>query len=409
MRRGAPTWLKRAVGFGSLAGAGLVAVLSFVPPQLPLHHSAHLKIEIASFGEMNPEARVELGGVRVGTVDSIDRRNGLTVLAVSVDPQYVDRIHADATAEVKPTGLLGPKFVSIGSGRTGRIRDGDTIPISRTHVSTDFDQVLEALQPDVRSSLKTVFVELGTASAGRGQDVNDAIRSLHDAEADLTATTATLANRNSEITTFFTQSEVFNRDQQFAPNAKNIADTDRVLKALVAVDGELGDGIDHTASVLDELNRALAGGGSANLATVLAKAPTTLAKANRLLDNATPVVQGVTPNLPDLLTAAAEGKKVVSGSDANGHYVRVLFLSGACTLPVGLPVTLPPNLQCSSPPGGVGGLLPSPLPSILPSGLPSPLGQPPSGQPADSGSTPDATPQSHSQLTDQQLIELFLK
>ena len=421
-RRGAPTWVKRAIGFGAMAGAAVVALLSFVPPQLPFHKSAHLKVEVASFGEMNPESRVELSGVRVGSIDAIDYRDGHAVLSVSIEPGYLDKIHADATGEVKPTGLLGPKFLSLSSGTSGQMRDGSVIPLSRTRVSTDFDQVLESLQPDVRMSLKTVFVELGTASDGRGADVNEAIKALHEAQGNLQTTTQTLANRNPEVGTFFDQSEILNREMQFAPNAQNIADTDKVLRALVAVEDDLGGGIDHTASVLDELNRALSGGGSANLATTLSKAPAAIQKANRFLDAATPIISGTAPNIPDLMTAVAEGKRVVSGQDANGHYVRVLFLIGTCTAglpnvtvpPLPLPVPTPPavtNLNCSSPQGAGGALpglpgLPVPTPSL-------PVGAAPSGSDGSGsgggGAPAAATPDVHSQLTDQQLIDLFLK
>jgi len=93
---------------------------------------------------------------------------------VVIDPRYAGQLHADSRAAVRPHGLLGPKYVDLQGGTTGQLHDGATIPLSRTTVSTDFDQVLNSLQPDIRANLKTIFVELGRAADGRGATMNAA-------------------------------------------------------------------------------------------------------------------------------------------------------------------------------------------------------------------------------------------
>src|SRR5262249_16826564 len=146
--------------------------------------------------------------------------------------------------------------------------DGSTIPISRVHVTTDLDEVLNALQPDVRQSLQTLIVELGAASAGRGQDVNATLKSLSDAADDLATVTPILRGHDQDLAGSVASAEQLNRDLQDAPLDAQVRDTNRVLSGLVQVNGSIGHGIDHTASTLQALDVVL-DGNSGNLAKTL--------------------------------------------------------------------------------------------------------------------------------------------
>jgi virulence factor Mce-like protein len=358
-RRGAPPPIKRLIGIALIAGSALVAIGSFLPITFPWNRSMHLTVQAPDFGIMNSDAGVELSGLRVGSVQNVEYKQRMALLHLAISPTYFSKIHADATATIQPHGLLGPKYVSLAPGRKGRMKDGGLIPQSRTTVTTDFDQVINSLQPDVRQNLKVIFVELGTASDGRGQDLHDAITLLHQSMGDLRTTTTVLKNREPETTDFIVSSEEFNRDVQNAPIDQNIKDTNQVLVALVQVEDSIGGTIDHTSSVLQQVTIAT-DGNSENLAYVLANAPGTVQRLDKYLDTANQIVLGVRPHIPNLMTAVVEGgvgpRSVTGGKDANGHYVRVLALSGACT---GAP---DPTGTCSSPvtPGAHS---PAPAPS----------------------------------------------
>jgi virulence factor Mce-like protein len=375
--------LARAVGlllvFGSI---GLVAV-SFVPPQLPWARPLHVVVQTPAFGNLNPQAGVELGGVRVGSVEKILYQKHGAQLLLAIDPAYAPKLHADATATIQPHGLLGPKYVSLGAGSQGRMRDGGTIPESRTVVTTDFDQVLNSLQPDVRQNLQVVFVELGNASAGRGEDMNQALGNLSAASDNVKTATGILKTSEPDTTALINSSETFNRDVQNAPIAASIADTNQVLSDLVQVEQDLSDSIDHTAGTLQSID-VIMNGNSGNLAYVLAHAPDTVAQLNNYLDLNTAVINGVRPSLPNLLTAVVEGESVVNGRDANGNFVRVLAISGACS-------TAPdPTGQCSTPND----------PAAKPAAQ--------SGSPSPSPSGSDFKGGSYQPLSDSELSSLFL-
>ena len=231
--------LARLVGAGLVFGSAALALASFVPPQLPWNRGFHLTVASPAFGEMNPQAGVELGGIRVGSVERIDYGDHSARLHLAIDPAYAGKLHGDATAIIQPHGLLGPKYVALGAGSKGALRDGATIPMSRTTVTTDFDQVVNTLQPDVRQNLQVIFVELGTASDNRGTDMNQAFASLSAASDNMKTVTAILQNREPDTTAIVVSSERFNNDVQNAPIAANIADTNRVLTDLVQVENDL--------------------------------------------------------------------------------------------------------------------------------------------------------------------------
>jgi virulence factor Mce-like protein len=382
VRRAYNPIVARLAGLGLILGAATLALGSFAPISFPWNRMAHYTIVSPDFGQMNGDAGVELNGVRVGQVESIAYGGGQAHVRIAVSPSYAQKLHRDVHATIQPHGLLGPKYVSLAPGAHGRLPDGAVIPASQVTVTTDFDQVVDALQPDVRQNLQTTFVELGNASQGRGGDMNDAIRQLAAASDNVRTTTGVLQGRQAETTEFIDASEQLNSQMQYAPIDANIRDTDKVLVALVAVEDDINGSIDHTAGTLYEIDVAM-NGNSQNLAYVLGQAPGTVVRLNQFLDLTNGTVVSVRPHVPNLLTAVVEGERVTGGVDANGHYVRVLALSGPCT------AAPDPSGACSSS-----------TPPSQQQQQPSPA--PPSAQPAPPSGA------SGSGLTDAQLAEFML-
>lgn len=312
----------RLVGLLVMAAAIAVSILVFIPLSLPWSRPLHLQVQAGAYGELNPGAWVELSGAKIGSVDSVEYSRGYALVRISIDPRYRDQLHADTTAAVRPHGLLGPKYIYLQGGSTGQLQDGTTIPLSRTTVSTDFDQVLNSLQPDVRANLKTIFVELGRAAEGRGAQMNAAFQAIGQSSSDTKTTTAALHNRDDDLAGLISASERLDRDLQNAPIDRQIADTDLVLSGLVKVEDSMASGIDHTADVMQELDTAM-NGNSGSLAHILAKGPATINELRALAGELDAVIVGVNPTLPCLMQAVLETKSAFAGSDGNGHFVRV--------------------------------------------------------------------------------------
>ena len=312
----------RLVGLLVAAAAVAFAILVFIPFSLPWSQRLHFQLQAGAYGELNPGAWVELSGAKIGSVDRVDYKDGYSLIRVSVDARYAGQLHADTTAAIRPHGLLGPKYVYLEGGRNGALHDGASIPLSRTTVSTDFDQVLNSLQPDVRANLKTIFIELGRAADGRGATMNAALKALGQSSADVSTTTTVLHNRADDLAGLITASEQLDRDLQRAPIDRQIRDTDLVLSGLVQVEDSIGSGIDHTAAVTQDLDTAM-NGNSANLAHILLRGPATVEQLRVVATELDAVIVGINPALPCLMQAVLETRSAFGGRDGNGHYVRV--------------------------------------------------------------------------------------
>ncbi|HET9847699.1 MAG TPA: MlaD family protein [Candidatus Dormibacteraeota bacterium] len=312
----------RLVGLLVTIAAVAFSILVFIPLSMPWSRPFHLQVQAGAYGELNPGAWVELSGAKIGSVDSVEYNQGYALIRLSIDPRFRDQLHADTAAAVRPHGLLGPKYVYLQGGSTGQLQDGSTIPLSRTTVSTDFDQVINSLQPDVRANLKTIFVELGRAAEGRGTQVNAAFQALGQSSGDVKTTTGVLHNRDDDLAGLIAASEQLDRDLQYAPIDRQIANTDLVLSGLVQVEDSLGSGIDNTANVMQGLATAMNGNG-ANLAHILAKGPATINELRTVASEADAIIVGANPVLPCLMQAVLETKSAFAGQDGNGHFVRI--------------------------------------------------------------------------------------
>jgi virulence factor Mce-like protein len=336
--RGVAAHKPRLVGASVALAALLALFLTFHPPEVPWHQTMAISLQAAPFGEINKGAGVELGGVKIGNVDGVQKDGGSLLVRLRIDRSYASQLHADAGASIRPHGLLGPKYVELDPGTRGQIKDGAVIPSGRVHVAVDADQVINTLQPDVRDNLKVFLDEMGTAAEGHGQNVNSALKSLGDASQDLATTTAVLRQRDADLADFITASEILNRDLQFAPIDSQITSTDQVLTGLVQVEDSMGNGFDHTAVFAEELNIAMSGN-SQNLAAILSKLPKTVKQLDQVAQYGTTIANGAF-NQPygngpygsevnSLMWAVLYTKSSFGRADANGHYVLV-YSCGDC-------------------------------------------------------------------------------
>src|SRR4029077_11588772 len=83
-------------------------------------------------------------------------------------------VFKDARAIIRQKNLLGEAYVEVnrGSAPLGGSQHGDTIPLDHTLAPVEVDEVLNALDPQVRDQLNLVINTLGQATAGRGSDMN---------------------------------------------------------------------------------------------------------------------------------------------------------------------------------------------------------------------------------------------
>jgi len=169
------------VGLAILAVAGVIlAVTSRAQNGLPWQDTYDVRVTVPDAGKLTKNADVRIGGARVGQVLSIDAlppegdeppRASLKLQLKEVEPLPVD-----TTVEVRLASVLGGKYVSLVPGDAERtVPEGGTLPLRNARASVDLDEAFRMFDPAGRRGVRQVIDTLGTALAGRGEELNEAI------------------------------------------------------------------------------------------------------------------------------------------------------------------------------------------------------------------------------------------
>src|SRR3982074_3202792 len=127
---------------GLVAAGSLFGLLFFAFTNVALFASnIDVKAQVATGATLAPNADVEVSGVKVGTVKSVEKGNPGALVDMTIDNKKTT-IFKDASLQIRPHGVFGPKFVAIdpGTPAAGNFRDGDAIPLANTKVSVDFEE-----------------------------------------------------------------------------------------------------------------------------------------------------------------------------------------------------------------------------------------------------------------------------
>ena len=114
---------------------------------------------------VRPSSPVRIAGVNVGEVTDVEPVGDAARVTFTVDDS-ARPIHEDATLEIRPRLFLeGNFFVELrpGSPSAPELEDGAAIPVTQTATAVQLDQVLGALNGDVRLNLQRLLAGYGTA------------------------------------------------------------------------------------------------------------------------------------------------------------------------------------------------------------------------------------------------------
>src|SRR2546428_3597303 len=137
---------------------------------------------------------VSMSGRRGGKVERPTPLSGAPRVTMLLHHDFTP-VFKDARAIIRQKNLLGEAYVELNRGRRseGAIADGGTISQDHTLTPVEVDEVLNALDPQVRYQLTIVINTLGQGTAGRGQDMNAAAADLSSVAVDLRALAHRLA------------------------------------------------------------------------------------------------------------------------------------------------------------------------------------------------------------------------
>ena len=129
--------LKRVLGAVVAVAVAAVGFVVFRPKDGGHHYSAML----TDASELVRNNAVRLKDVQVGKVTSIeiDRLHAKVGFSVAKDV----RLPADTNAVVRQTSMLGEMFIDLEPKGDGVLKDGTTIPLSRTRRAAQLEQVVQ--------------------------------------------------------------------------------------------------------------------------------------------------------------------------------------------------------------------------------------------------------------------------
>jgi phospholipid/cholesterol/gamma-HCH transport system substrate-binding protein len=293
---------------------------------LPFVPTYRISVDLPDADLLVPGNDVRVGGVRVGSIESIEPEQDAdgrvsARLDLKLDKD-LDPLPADSTFIVRARSALGLKYLEINQGDSSRgYPEGALVPISQAHPTpVDIDQVLNTFNEPTQIAIRQNLVEFGNALAGRGPALNAALGTLPGVLEFLQPVSRNLASPRTDLAGFV--EALAATSAEVAPVAETQArlfvSLDTTFSALANVARPfIQETISESPPTLDAGNRALPVirpflAHSATLFTELEPGVTTLARTAPVLTDAlqtgTPVLRD-SPQLNRELAPTAEALK----------------------------------------------------------------------------------------------------
>lgn len=270
------------VGAASLAVIGTLMVAAFRADDLPVigggdtYHAS-----FSEAGGLKADDEVRIAGVRVGKVGSVELDGNKVKVTFKVDSKA--DFGPDSSAAIKVKTILGQMYLSLAPAGAGQMKEGATIPVSRT--SSPYD-VVEAFE-----GLAATSDEIDTDQLAKSFRVlSDLARNTpEEFQAALTGVSAlsrNVAKRDAELNTLLNNLNTVagvldERDDDIIALMK---ESDVLFRAVVARRDAVHNLLVSTSTLGQELT-ALVKQSRADLAPALAHTESVLAVLNKNQDN----------------------------------------------------------------------------------------------------------------------------
>jgi virulence factor Mce-like protein len=252
---------------------------------LPFVPTYEVKVETPNAARLIPGNEVRLGGFRVGQVKEIenlrldDGKIG-AVLTLALD-KAVGPLPKDSEFVVRPRSTLGLKYVELTKGESKQtLPQGATLTAIEDATPPELDDLFETFTADTRRDITANLGTFGTGLAGRGTDINRAIRAFAPLLRDIQPVMRTLAAPDTQLVRFF----------------EELQDTARIA---LPVAEELSHGFTAGADVFEAFSRD-----PEALDQTIARSPATLREGTVALRGQRPFLRRFA-NLSDEITGTA--------------------------------------------------------------------------------------------------------
>jgi phospholipid/cholesterol/gamma-HCH transport system substrate-binding protein len=181
LRRGRALAVQRLGGFAFLLLlVGLIG-LSIAIYQKAFTPVVTVFVEADRIGnQLSAGGDVKARGVIVGEVREVSSAGGSARIELALDPDHVETLSSDVTAQMLPKTLFGEKFVSLvpaAESSAPPLREGDVIGQDRSETARETSQALDNLLPLLQAlrpqDLSVTLNALSGALRGRGDRIGE--------------------------------------------------------------------------------------------------------------------------------------------------------------------------------------------------------------------------------------------
>lgn len=222
-----------------------------------------LEAELASAQSVTPGQgqTVNIAGVEVGEIASVDLENGKAVIGMKIEREHAT-IYRDATILLRPKTGLKDMVAELtpGTPDAGELAEGQRIPASQTLPDVNLDEILASLDADTRDYLRLLLGDGATALRGNGRELARTIRRFEPTARYAREANEQLALRRRNLRrvvhnfSLLTE-ELGNRDAQVADFVQS---SNQVFATLANQEANIRDTLRELPSTLDETQDALA-------------------------------------------------------------------------------------------------------------------------------------------------------
>ena len=134
---------------------------------------------------MNPDAKVKMRGVQVGTVESVAHRaDGTAAIELAIDKDQLDLIPGNVGVDIASSTVFGAKSVMLPAPadpsaehlREGQVLQGDRVMVE---INTVFQQLVSVLNKIDPAKLNETLGAISTAFSGRGEQFGQSLTELN--------------------------------------------------------------------------------------------------------------------------------------------------------------------------------------------------------------------------------------
>lgn len=269
-------------------------------------------VPLSSAVNLVPGSEIQVAGVAVGKVISIEQESGEAVVTMELDSQ-VAPLREDARAIPRTKTLLGEGYLELALGPrdSAPIPEGGRLDAAQVRPAVELDQFISTFDEQAREDFRRMFAGLSGALEGRAGDLNDALGQAAPFFTDLDDVLATVS-----------------RDEQSLERV--IASSGDVMSAVGRREGLLRAAITSSNSLLDATARERDG---------LQRTVTALAPLLRQLEVTSNEVAAASPDLnaaaEALLPSAPLVEPVLGQVESAGPVFEELFEEMPPTLRAG--------------------------------------------------------------------------